>query len=569
MALFFLVIFVLGFSTYDAQETRPMVNTPYGQILGTHSTSYEGNIYSQFLAIPYAQPPIGNLRFLEPQPIQKWKGVWNANQSIECIQITHEPEPEGGVFLGDEDCLYLSVFVPGSKPVEGKNLDVIVHIHGGAFNFGYGNNYAGPKYLMDINVVFVTFNYRLGPLGFLSTEDDVVPGNNGMKDQTAALKWIKENIKYFGGNPDSITITGLSAGGASVHYHYLSPLSKGLFKAGISTSGTALCPWTFQERPLEKTKLLAAAVGCNQQSTKDLIDCLRNRPARQIVENVRLFRPWLFNPFSPFGLVVEKGGKNPFLPDYPYALLQRGEVQDLPWITSVTSHEGLYPAADYALKEHYLPDLEKRWEELAPYVLDYWSSVPSEMQASVAQKIKEYYLHGRSISRESFPELVQMMSDRLFVVDAEKAARLQAKANKSPVYYYYFSYLGEEIPTLAVYFTHSEKKHGVCHGDDMMYILSMPYGPLAKMSERDEEMKSILLKMWGSFARKGHPEIPVANLKWIPVSKQSDQPLEYLHIKTPSEIVMESVDEMGHRSFWDSLPFEENHNLLHRNKDEL
>lgn len=200
----------------------------------------------------------------------------------------------------------------------------------------------------------------------------------------------------------------------------------GLFKAGISTSGTALCPWTFQEQPLEKTRQLAAAVGCNQQSTKDLVDCLQNRPARQIVESVRMFRPWLFNPFSPFGLVVEKSGKNPFLPDFPYALLERGEVQDLPWITSVTAHEGLYPAAGkifcrkilqpflilavlgYALKEHYLSDLEKRWEELAPYVLDYWSSVPSDLQATVAQKAKDYYLHGKSISRETFPELIQV-----------------------------------------------------------------------------------------------------------------------------------------------------------------
>lgn len=93
--------------------------------------------------------------------------------------------------------------------------------------FGYGYSYARPHYLMDKDVILVTFNYRVGPLGFLSTQDAVVPGNMGMKDQSMALKWIKENIKDFGGNPDSITITGLSAGGASVHYHYLSPLSKG------------------------------------------------------------------------------------------------------------------------------------------------------------------------------------------------------------------------------------------------------------------------------------------------------------------------------------------------------
>ena len=86
---------------------------------------------------------------------------------------------------------------------------------------------SGPKYLMDRGVIFVSFNYRLGPFGFLSTGDDVVPGNNGLKDQSIALMWIRDNIKFFGGNPDSVTITGLSAGGASVHYHFFSTMSKG------------------------------------------------------------------------------------------------------------------------------------------------------------------------------------------------------------------------------------------------------------------------------------------------------------------------------------------------------
>lgn len=106
-----------------------------------------------------------------------------------------------------------------------------------------------------------------------------------------------------------------------------------------------MCPWTFQEAALAKTKTLASAVGCRQKSTKELISCLRQRPARKIVEGVRMFRPWLFNPFSPFGIVVEKSGSNPFLTDYPYNLLNQGKIHDLPWLTSVTDDEGLYPAA--------------------------------------------------------------------------------------------------------------------------------------------------------------------------------------------------------------------------------
>lgn len=106
------------------------------------------------------------------------------------------------------------------------NKDVIVYIHGGAFMFGSGDRYS-PHYLMDHDhgIVYVTFNYRLGPLGFLSTGDSIVPGNNGLKDQVAALTWIQRNIAGFGGDPNKVTIIGLSAGGASVHYMYLSSLS--------------------------------------------------------------------------------------------------------------------------------------------------------------------------------------------------------------------------------------------------------------------------------------------------------------------------------------------------------
>lgn len=113
------------------------------------------------------------------------------------------------------------------------NKDVSIHIHGGAFMFGSGDRYK-PDYLMDHDdIIYVSFNYRLGPLGFLSTGDSIVPGNNGLKDQVAALSWVQRNIVAFGGDPSKVTITGLSAGGASVHYMYLSPLSHGTLKVNL------------------------------------------------------------------------------------------------------------------------------------------------------------------------------------------------------------------------------------------------------------------------------------------------------------------------------------------------
>jgi bile salt-stimulated lipase len=199
-----------------------------------------------------------------------------------------------------------------------------------------------PEFLMDRDVIFITFNYRLGILGFLSTEDDVVPGNNGLKDQVMALRWVQNHITSFGGNPDSVTLTGLSAGGSSVHFHYFSEMSKGLFHRGFSQSGVALNSFSLQEDALKKAQRLADAVGCPSTPTQALVDCLKQRHHTQILEKVPLFFGYSFLPFAPFAPVVEKGSK-PFLSEHPYSLLTKGKINDVPWISSNTAHEGIFP----------------------------------------------------------------------------------------------------------------------------------------------------------------------------------------------------------------------------------
>jgi bile salt-stimulated lipase len=235
------------------------------------------------------------------------------------------------------------VYVPRKSPYKGEDLEVIVHIHGGAYMYGSGHLYANPQFLMDREVVFVTFNYRLGVLGFLSTEDDVVPGNNGLKDQVMALRWVQDNIASFGGNPNSVTLTGLSAGGSSVHLHYFSKMSEGLFHRGFSQSGVALNTFALQKDAANKAKRLGEAVGCPITSTRVMVDCLKQRPYKQLIDKTFLFFVLPYIPSTPFAPVIEKQGSNPFLSDNPFELLYRGELQNLPWIASNTAHEGLSP----------------------------------------------------------------------------------------------------------------------------------------------------------------------------------------------------------------------------------
>lgn len=179
--------------------------------------------------------------------------------------------------------------------------------------------------------------------GFLSTGDAAIPGNAGLKDQVLALEWVQKNIASFGGNPDSVTLTGLSAGGASVHYHYLSPRSKGLFHRGFSQSGVALMPWALQEQAYNKAKILAISMGCPISPSRNLVECLQQRPVHQILTKTPLFFGFYFTPIAPFAPVIEKGGLNPFLTVSPYFAIVRGDVQDLPWVVSNVPDEGMFP----------------------------------------------------------------------------------------------------------------------------------------------------------------------------------------------------------------------------------
>lgn len=165
---------------------------------------------------------------------------------------------------------------------------VLVFIHGGEFEyFTSQSEWLGPEYLMDRHLVVVTINYRLGVLGFLSTGDEHAPGNYGMKDQVEALKWVRNNIRAFGGDPDRVTIAGFEAGAASVTFHMLSPMSRGLFHGAIVMSASALNNWTITRDPLSLAKEIADSLNCPTDNSQIMIDCIRKVPVRDIIRAAR------------------------------------------------------------------------------------------------------------------------------------------------------------------------------------------------------------------------------------------------------------------------------------------
>ncbi|NXP13563.1 SASB hydrolase, partial [Thinocorus orbignyianus] len=227
---------------------QPEVVTKYGKVRGFRfEVEAAKRSVNVFLRLPFAKPPVGPLRFSEPQPPEPWNGVRDGTSYPPmCLQDKQQGQyfsdmitnrKEKVVLDMSEDCLYLNVYTPVSSEKQEK-LPVIVWIHGGGLIFGAASTYDGSALAALDNVVVVTIQYRLGIVGYFSTGDEHARGNWGYLDQVAALQWIQENIVHFGGDPGSVTIFGESAGGISVSALVLSPLAKGLFHKAISESGT-------------------------------------------------------------------------------------------------------------------------------------------------------------------------------------------------------------------------------------------------------------------------------------------------------------------------------------------
>ena len=257
--------------------------------------------------IPYAKPPLGELRFRKPEPVDDWQGVHEATQlPNSCSQEPSEVFPG---FSGEEmwnpntpiseDCLYLNLWVPtnfrhnNNEIRTNNNATVMIWIHGGGYTTGSSSLdiYDGLTLAATNDVIVASFNYRVGAFGFLYLGTDEAPGNMGLYDQAMAMQWIKDNVHFFGGNPNSITVFGESAGAGSITAHLLSPLSKHLVKRAILQSGSVNAPWSHMSA--EKSKVLALTlalnVGCIEKGNSSvalennlpyMMQCLRNQDVR-------------------------------------------------------------------------------------------------------------------------------------------------------------------------------------------------------------------------------------------------------------------------------------------------
>ncbi|GAB1863192.1 Carboxylic ester hydrolase [Camponotus japonicus] len=504
-----------------------------GKLVGIVQKGIYGR-YVAFRGIPYAKPPVGELRFKDPVPPEPWSGRRDATKyGNVAVQIDIIKKSE---IIGDEDCLYLNVFTTDIKSL--KKRPVMVWIHGGGFFLGSGDSsFYGPDYIVEKDVVLVTLNYRLGALGFLNLYNEVATGNQGLKDVILALQWVQKNISKFGGDSENVTIFGESAGGAIVHYLTLSPLSEGLFHKAISQSGTTTCPWAFTEPESCSTNkgfLLAKKLGKVTEDPKDVYEFLKTIDAKKLVETEKFLateeeRRQFLLIFTPS---LDHESSNPVFPEDLTTLIHRGVK--VPYLLGFTNCEG-----SFLIKSNFYEHLTK--ETLSQVDSDFKLAIYPRVLATLPKipitlcQLRSLYFGDKNISEETVANYINLLSDIFFFRGIMQAADIQMNNdNSGKTYLYQFSYESETSlmkKILNIDFP------GVSHSEELCYLfypaiikelgLSVP----APDSE-DYKVISRLTQMWTDFAKTGNPTPAITDLtpiKWTPLKRAGDV-YDYLDI---------------------------------------
>jgi len=459
------------------------VDTPATQAsVNTGTTLYSGistDYGASFVGIPYAAAPVDALRWQPPQPAVIGSEFDATVAGAACPQIASPY----GVGSENEDCLSLNVDKP--KPRQGKNaqqkLPVVVWMHGGSLTSGVSSLY-DPVKLVKRNLVVVTINYRLGALGYLSHPALAAEtkagnsGNYGLMDQQAALRWVRDNIAAFGGDPDNVTLSGQSAGGYSVLANLVSPASAGLFHKAIVQSGVYTLEEPTQQQWEVAGSALAVAMGCEDQSA----ECLRNLEVATILENQGSIA-------TQYPIVVDGAT----IPQQITNAISTGEFHHMPVMNGSTSDEfSLYVAALNELvgnpvtEENYLQSI-------------IGAGIP-EVIAPLAQAeypVSDYASPGLA--------LTALGTDAAFACNAQAMSFWLAAF--VPTYAYEFA-----DPDPAPLLPPISFPYGAYHGSDVQYIMQTPNSLIAEKSKPQKALEHQMLSYWASFARHGNPNVNLA-----------------------------------------------------------
>ncbi|ETN67020.1 juvenile hormone esterase [Anopheles darlingi] len=388
----------------------------------------------------------------------------------------------------------------------------MVFFHGGGWQCGSGTrSFYGPDFLLEHDVIYIGANFRLGPLGFLSTEQEDCPGNNGLKDQSLVLRWVRDNIAAFGGNPHLVTVFGESAGGASGTYHMMSPLSQGLFHRVISQSGVNLNAWAQPAHPgvaRARAIQLGEMFNCTQGfhgMFNEMLACLRDVAAEDITKAFYDFYTWDTDPMIPFPPVVEPNLPGAFITKHPRDVSDPHALE-LPWMTGLTLDEGALKSASLINVPSLRQSLNDHWDQALPISL-YYDHHDLKRQQKITELINKFYFNNQKLVEKTERNLTNLFSDAWFLAGMNEylKIRLLSKRTNStsessvkvgPTYVYLFAQKASASFT-EIFEGGSDNYYGVCHAEELQYLFPIAKDLFVTAVPTMEELMEGSAYIWG------------------------------------------------------------------------
>ncbi|XP_047538355.1 cholinesterase 1-like isoform X1 [Vanessa atalanta] len=459
-----------------------------------------------FYGIPYAKAPTGYEKFKAPLQPPTWSEPFEAvEKNIKCIQANYINITGTN---SQEDCLIANIYVP--EKIDRK-LPVVVYVHGGAYIIGWGS-LLEPKNLVKSNkVIAVTFNYRLGAHGFLCLGTKDVPGNAGMKDQVALLRWVNKNIAKFGGNPDEVTIAGYSAGSSAVDLLMISKMAQGLFKRVIPESGANTAAFSIQSDPIMNAKEYAKLINFENVEDFNALEEFYKTESIEVLNSPNVMErkdsTFLMSP-----CVERDVGQERFLDDNPVQILKSGNYKKLPMLYGFAEMEGLFRMP---LFEVWKDQMNVKFSDFLPHDLKFTDENEKEQ---VANKIKQFYFGNKMVGDETVQGYIDYFTDIIFAYPTLRSIKMHVENGNNQIYLYEYSFVDHNGPINP----HTNIR-GADHCSQTQAVLD------GLWTEKDEKLissdykkiKSVVRELWLNFMTTGNPVPADSKLPaWQPVGTE-------------------------------------------------
>ncbi|XP_049697930.2 cholinesterase 1 [Helicoverpa armigera] len=486
----------------------------------------EGGLYV-FYNIPYATAPTGTDRFKAPLAAPVFLSTFDAvNRDIRCPQGTAEGDTR-------EDCLVANVFTPDTNAT---NLPVLVFVHGGAYQRGHGLSDQYRALVRTNQLIAVSFNYRLGVHGFLCLGTEGAPGNAGLKDQVALLRWVNRNIASFGGNPADVTLAACSAGSGSVDFLTLSSLTHGLFQKVIMESGISTGATGVQIDPIQNAKNYAKVLNFTN------VDDLSSLEEFYKTASFELLTSELYEIVDNedvgirFAPCVERDiGQERVITDGPMNIIKQGKYNKVPLMYGFTNMEG---AMRLPYFDTWKDRMNEKFSDFLPIELHFESD---EEKAKVAEKVKQFYFKDRPVGEETMFEYLLYFTDVLFAYPMLRSLTARVKSQGDIIYLFEYSFVDDDTPN----FPFTEVR-GATHCQQSRVVRDNDY------TTRSKEFQSMVRSLRDytlNFILTGTPSSNNASLpRWLPANAQRSP---HMHLASVIELKDNILEDRA--AFWDII----------------